>query len=70
MNLCGPARGAGNTTFHGASLFFYRRERRVKMEKKKLKPKDKKRQASEQREEKAKKARDGLDLLQRIKETV
>ncbi|KAG3117697.1 hypothetical protein PI124_g8592 [Phytophthora idaei] len=37
---------------------------------KKLMPKDKKRQASEQREEKAKKARDRLDLLQRIKETV
>ncbi|KAF4134365.1 putative calcineurin is a calcium-dependent protein [Phytophthora infestans] len=70
MELNGRDRGAGNTTYYGASRFFYRRDRRAKIEKRKQKANDKKRKASEHREEKAKKARDGLDLLKRIQETV
>ncbi|KAF4040343.1 hypothetical protein GN244_ATG07538 [Phytophthora infestans] len=66
--MSGPAKGAGNTTLHGASLFFYRREKRAKIEKTTQNSKDKKRKAAEQREEKAKKKKDGLDLLERIEE--
>ncbi|KAG7381621.1 hypothetical protein PHYPSEUDO_005779 [Phytophthora pseudosyringae] len=45
MDLNGPDRGAGNSTYLGASQFFYRRERRAKMDKKNQKASDKKRQA-------------------------
>ncbi|OWZ01170.1 hypothetical protein PHMEG_00027503 [Phytophthora megakarya] len=69
MDLNGRDRGAGNTTYLGASVFFYRREKRVKMDKKKQKANDKKRKATEQRETKAKKKKDGLDLLKHIEET-
>ncbi|EGZ18987.1 hypothetical protein PHYSODRAFT_315427 [Phytophthora sojae] len=69
MNLKGPDGGCSNTTYLGASEFFYRRERRAKLDKKKQKAGDKKRKVTEQREEKAKKAKDGADLLKRIEET-
>lgn len=69
MNLKGPDGGASNSTYLGSSLFFYRRERRAKLDKKKQKTNEKKRKAIEQRAEKAKKAKDGADLLKRIEET-
>ncbi|KAE8886417.1 hypothetical protein PF005_g6099 [Phytophthora fragariae] len=69
MNLKGLDGGCSNTTYLGASAFFYRRERRAKLDKKKQKAADKKRKATDQRDEKAKKKKDGADLLKRIEET-
>ncbi|OWY90697.1 hypothetical protein PHMEG_00041058, partial [Phytophthora megakarya] len=67
MNVNGPAKGAANGTFIGASKFFYRREKRAKMEKQQN-PNKKRRITAEEREEKAKKKRNGLDLLDRIED--
>ncbi|OWY94830.1 hypothetical protein PHMEG_00035331 [Phytophthora megakarya] len=67
MNVNGPAKGAANRTFIGASKFFYRREKRAKMEKKQN-PNKKRKITTEEREEKVKKKRNGQDLLDRIED--
>ncbi|RLN97452.1 hypothetical protein BBJ28_00014690 [Nothophytophthora sp. Chile5] len=66
MNLKGPYSGNMNQTYEGAAIFFYRRERDAKKEKEAMEKTNRKRKATEAREEKAKKSKDGPELIKRI----
>ncbi|KAG6612148.1 Major Facilitator Superfamily (MFS) [Phytophthora cinnamomi] len=71
MNLKGPYGGSDNQTYELAAIFFYRREKQQQEEKAKLKavkPAERKRKAAEVKENKAKKAKTGDDLLQKIQD--
>ncbi|KAI9980593.1 hypothetical protein PInf_009895 [Phytophthora infestans] len=71
MNLKGPYSGCDNQTYEGAAIFFYRREKKEKTEKAKLKalkPQDRKRKATEVKEQKTKKLKTGDDLLKKIQD--
>ncbi|OWY95913.1 hypothetical protein PHMEG_00033954, partial [Phytophthora megakarya] len=71
MNLKGPYTGCDNQTYEGAAIFFYRREKQQKQEKAKLKamkPDDRKRKATEVKEQKSKKLKTGDELLKKIEQ--
>ncbi|RLN92429.1 hypothetical protein BBJ28_00009984 [Nothophytophthora sp. Chile5] len=69
MNLKGPYSGSMNQTYEGAAIFFYRRERDATKEKEAMKKTDRKRKVAEEREERAKKRKDGPELIKRILDT-